>query len=77
MNRWWGSSQDSDRQASEQNSRAARRTIASLHIPSDEDDFHDCDTSGLFPKVDGEGGDVSLDSDIMPNVTPFQDEKRR
>ena len=64
MNRWFGTQADSDRQASERSSRAARRTIAGLQIPlvlSDEDDeFNDCETSLHLPIVDGtDDGDLS------------------
>ena len=59
MNRWFGSSQDSDRQASERNRRAARRTIASLqNIASDSDDeFGDANQSLSNLNLDGEPGD--------------------
>ena len=57
MNRWWGSSKDSDQQAADRASRAARRTINSLPLPSSSDDeegeYRDCDTSLLFGNVDG------------------------
>ena len=58
MHRWFGSQAESDKQASdresraaERNARAARRTISSFpHLPSDssEDEYNDCDTSLLF-----------------------------
>ena len=63
MNRWLGSKGTSDKQASERNSRAARRTIAGLPVPlvlSDDDEFQDCDTSLLF-STDG-AGDKDSDS---------------
>ena len=59
MNRWWGGATDSDKQANERNSRAARRIISqqqkeqSLILSSDEDDYADCDTSGIFGGLDG------------------------
>ena len=62
MNRWPGSRSDSDRQASERSSRAARRTLSRLDIPetgsdSGEDNFDDCETS-FHHNLDGEGGDL-------------------
>ena len=50
MNRWWGSAEDSDKQAGERSQRAARRTIAAQLVlsDSDEDDFKDCDLSKSF-----------------------------
>ena len=57
MNRWWGSSADSDKQSSERDSRAARRTIRNLPLQlpvvSSEDEYEDCDTSLLF-STDGQ-----------------------
>ena len=84
MNRWWGSKDDSDRQAGERASRAARRVIADqVQVKSDsEDDFQDCDTSGFFLNVDG--NDDELDAppivpeepaDNMP-ATPFDQEDK-
>ena len=67
MNRWWGNRDDSEKQASERNSRAARRTIAGLQVPlvlsSDDDelDFNDCETSLHLPNVDG-----TDDTDLNP-----------
>ena len=63
MNRWWGTSSDSDKQAADRASRAARRTIASLQtVQSDSDgDYEDCDTSLLFSNLDG-----ADDVDEMP-----------
>ena len=64
MNRWWGSASDSDKQAADRNSRAARRTInqlpAAAVVSDSDDEYTDCDTSGLIFNVDG--GD---DADIM------------
>ena len=65
MNRWWGSKADSDNQAAERNSRAARRVIQTLpQLPdsSDEDaEYNDCDTSLLFSNVDGADDNLSDD----------------
>ena len=89
MNRWWGSSKDSDRQASERSARAAKRTISKLPLilSSDSDEYEDCDTSGLELglNIDGEPG--SLDSSvveppvdppaaIMPDAVPFDMEDK-
>ena len=66
MNRWWGSSADSDKQSSERDSRAARRTLRTFpQIPSDssEDEFNDCDTSLLF-SGDGQNDLVESDDDM-------------
>ena len=65
MNRWWGSKEDSERQVGERSSRAARRTLSRLNLPSspsdsgDEVDFRDCDTS-FHLNLDGEGGDIDI-----------------
>ena len=52
MNWWPGNKQDSERQASDRNSRAARRTLAALPqvVLSSDDElpYEDCDTSLLF-----------------------------
>ena len=59
MSRWFGSVQDSDRQASERNQRAARRAIASFPVISSgsEDEFGDCETS-IHLQVDGADDDI-------------------
>ena len=63
MNRWWGSKDDSERQAGDRDSRAARRTLSRFNIPSslsdsgDDADFGDCETS-FRHNLDGEGGDI-------------------
>ena len=73
MHRWWGSSQDSDRQASERDRRAARRTIAQLPTiasSGSEDEYADCNLSTSFIlNVDGgnDSDSASTHSDIMPN----------
>ena len=57
MNRWFGTKEDSDKQASDRNARAARRTIAAFPqvvLSSDEDEvFGECETSFHF-NVDGQ-----------------------
>ena len=58
MNRWFGSSDDSQRQAADRNARQARRTLRQLpKVASDSEDevFGDCNTSLLF--VDGANDD--------------------
>ena len=84
MNRWWGSKDDSDRQAGERASRAARRVIADqVQVKSDsEDDFQDCDTSGLLLNVDGNDDDLD-DTPVVPEqpadtmpATPFDMEDK-
>ena len=64
MNRWWGNKDDSEKQASERNSRAARRVINSLpDVDSDSSDveYNDCDASlNLGIGVDG-ADDISDD----------------
>ena len=73
MHRWFGSSQDSDRQASERDRRAARRTIAQLPtIASSDsgDEYADCNLSTSFILNVDSGNDsdsASTHSDIMPN----------
>ena len=68
MHRWWGSKDDADQQASERNSRAARRAIQALPlVPSDssEDEYNDCDTSLLF-SIGVDGADDGVSEDDMP-----------
>ena len=68
MNRWWGNKDDSDKQAADRSSRAARRTIAQqLVLQSDsEDDYEDCDTSGIFGGLDGANDlDDSSSADML------------
>ena len=62
MNRWWGNSADAERQAGERSSRAARRTISSLPVvqSDSEEDYLDCDTSGIFGDLDG-NDDTAID----------------
>ena len=90
MHRWWGSREDSDRQSSERDRRAARRTIDRLpKLPSDDDeDFHECDLSSSFlHQVDGNDSDgesdsgsgngsnnVSADNSAIMPATPFDTE---
>ena len=71
MNRWWGSSNDSDRQAAERSQRQARRTIKQLPSPggSDSDgEYEDCDTSLLFAAVDG-ADDADLDQSTSSSAS--------
>ena len=56
MVHWWGSSSDSQKQTSERNQRAARRTIAKLPVVQDsnsDDEYRDCDLSNSFLNLDG------------------------
>ena len=56
MNRWFGSAADSEKQAADRNTRAARRTIASLPslaLSSDEE-FGDAETSLSNLNLDGQ-----------------------
>ena len=54
MNRWLGSSSDSDKQASKRNSRAARREIARQPVLSESDEeYGDCNTFAFFGGLDG------------------------
>ena len=59
MNRWWGNANDSDRQQSERNQRAARRYIQSNIIASDEDEFADANSSLTLDPV------LNLDGDAI------------
>ena len=64
MNRWFGSSSDSSRQASERDQRAARRYIAANALSSDEEVFDDCNTSLSFNaelNLDGETSTAAAD----------------
>ena len=72
MNRWWGTSDDSQRQASERTSRAARRTISRLPQinlgDSSDDEYEDCNLSNSFIlNLDG-ADDVDEEVAIMPAV---------
>ena len=60
MNRWPGSKADSAEQASQRNSRAARRfinTIPTINSDSDELDFEDCNSSLTNPLLNVDGND--------------------
>ena len=70
MNRWWGSSSDSEKQASERNQRAARRIINTLPELSDsEDDFNDCETSINNKSIYQLDGNESEDSSIVDEMS--------
>ena len=77
MNRWWGSAEDSARQASDRSSRQARRIISRqnqiLSSGSDEDTFDDANQSLSALNLDGEPGD--LDQPVM--TTPAEREIAR
>ena len=69
MFRWTGNKDDSEKQAADRSSRAARRTIASLPIPvlsSDEEvEFNDCETSFAgagIPNLDGNDDEPEMDA---------------
>ena len=76
MNRWWGTSDDSSKQASDRNSRAARRTINQLQLRlSDDEEFEDCETSinntsifNLDGQVDPESEDSRASSPSRPST---------
>ena len=78
MNRWLGSSKDSERQSAERSARQARRTISRLPvITSDSEEelpFEDCNTSANFINLDGAGDLDESTNSIMPDVNMFQDE---
>ena len=82
MNRFLGSKQDSENQATERNRRQARRNIKRLNldkIGSDSDEFHDCDTSRTLPNLDGNDSDTSQSPNNSLTMPPaaavkFQDE---
>ena len=66
MNRWWGSSNDSQRQSAERSQRAARRTINNLDLHlSDEEEYLECDTSvhnrSIF-SLDGAADELESDT---------------
>ena len=76
MHRWFGSSSDSDRQASERDSRAARRTIRELRLSSDsEDDYGDAETSlhvslqNITLNLDGQGDENESGSEAGSDTT--------
>ena len=67
MNWWPGSKQDSEKQVADRNSRAARRTIATLPLvlsDDDDDKYEDCDTSLLF-STDGANDLEGDEADTM------------
>ena len=70
MFRWPGSKADSDKQSSERDQRAARRTISSLNLNplSEDEEYQDCDTSfnnsNIFT-VDGAADQISDEEDNM------------
>ena len=80
MNRWFGTQQDSDRQASQRSNRAARRAINKLDLHlvlSDDDNFEDANTSfSTHLNIDGEPGEEgaedssSSSSSSTPVVAP-------
>ena len=82
MSNWWnGSKKDSERQASERNSRSARRYISNiatnLNSSVTSNDFFDCGETPKVPNLDG-GNDVEdiTDETIEPPVImSFEDEK--
>ena len=79
MFRWSGSQKDSDQQASDRNSRAARRTIAGQTVPtplSDEEEFQDCDTSLLF-STDGANDDAESTSSETPDMSAAEELARQ
>ena len=74
MNRWWGSTDDSSKQAASRDQRAAnrdqrsaRQTLQELNLnPFSDDEFEDCNTSikntSLF-NLDGQADNDSVSSD--------------
>ena len=76
MNRWPGSADDSARQASDRDSRAARRYLAQIpQVTSDsDDDFRDCETSLLFSGDGADDLEESLNSSDM-NATELARQK--
>ena len=79
MNRWFGGKDESDKQAAERNSRAARRTLAEQQqqlrniVSSDEEEvFGDCNTSLLAGNVDG-----TDDTEVMADEQARQAELAR
>ena len=70
MNRWWGSSNDSAKQASERDRRAAKRFINTLPDLSDseEENFNDCETSINNKSIYQLDGDADSESDTNSNA---------
>ena len=74
MFRWLGDKSESDKQSSERNQRAARRTLSQLNLnPLSDDEFQDCDTSfnnsNLFT-VDG-ANDENLSGEESEDEMPL------
>ena len=71
MHRWWGSSNDSAKQASERDQRAARRTINNLNLnplsSDDEEDYLECDTSIQNTSIFNVDGADDLDESVDSN----------
>ena len=69
MNRWWGSKEDSDKQASERDQRSARRVLNEQQLLFQEDsasdgEYADCNLSASFIlNLDGAGDDEELAMD--------------
>ena len=75
MNRWWGSKDESEKQAGDRAQRAARRTINNLQLAlSDDDEYTECNTSfnnsSLF-NLDGAGDIDSEDSENETEIMPL------
>ena len=67
MHRWFGSSKDSEEQASQRDQRAARRYISTIPQVSDSDEYEDCDTSLNNRSIFGlDGADDTEVSDVEP-----------
>lgn len=69
MNRWWGSAEDSEQQAGDRNSRAARRTLARQVVVSsgseDNAPFYNANDQSLsIPNLDGEDDEVIEAADM-------------
>ena len=79
MHRWFGSSHDSDRQASERDQRHARRILQEqqqlLNLDDSDDEYRDCDLSSSFLlNVDGvdDEPDMAAEAAAAADFSPFR-----
>ena len=77
MNRWWGSAEDSDKQAGDRNSRAARRTIRRQTVVSSSDDeehFFNANESISIPNLDGADDETVDEASTSAIMAPTPEE---
>ena len=70
MNRWWGSSKQSEEQASQRDQRAAQRELNSLDLHLSDDEFAECDTSFHNRSIFSLDGAADQDLEDSVEVAP-------